>query len=491
MSHRPIAPHLTRRATYPHLVCLAIILILTGALVARLPITDTVVRAAASFLSSVTHDATLNGDGTTALPLGIATNGVGNTQLANNSVTATKIASGQVVKNINGMSDGVTLAAGSNVSLALSGQTLTISSLLGLTSVAHDATLMGNGTNLSPLGIADASITSEQIAGGAVVRELNNLKDSITLVGGSNVTITPAENNKLLISANSVNLRRIATLQWYEAIQTGFSYTLPLGAKNMVFDGVNLWISNLTNLVSKVSPTDGTVLGTFNSQQGSADGMAFDGTNVWIACGDDGVVAKLRASDGVRLGVFDVPLYPRKVAFDGMNVWVVGNGYVTKFRASDGTRLGSYNIGNNPYGSDIAFDGANMWILSEGGVTKIRANDDVVLGTFAIGSSPTAIAFDGANVWITDRFGNSVTKLRTVDGANLGAFAVGSEPFGIAFDGSSIWVTNSVSNSVTKLRASDGSLLGTFTVGSEPFGIAFDGTNVWVANIISRSITKL
>jgi Chaperone of endosialidase len=51
--------------------------------------------------------------------------------IADSAVTAPKIASGQVVKTLNGMTDSVTLAAGSNISITPAGNTLTIASTGG------------------------------------------------------------------------------------------------------------------------------------------------------------------------------------------------------------------------------------------------------------------------------------------------------------------------------------------------------------------------
>ena len=79
-------------------------------------------------VSSIFHDQTLAGNGTTGSPLGIATGGVGTNQLADNAVTAGNIASGQVVKGLNGLTDQVTLAAGPNVTLTPDGNILTIAS---------------------------------------------------------------------------------------------------------------------------------------------------------------------------------------------------------------------------------------------------------------------------------------------------------------------------------------------------------------------------
>jgi len=52
----------------------------------------------------------------------------------------------------------------------------------GLSAVAHDGTLVGNGTSGTPLGVNPA----------AVVTSLNNLHGAVTLSAGSNVTITPS-----------------------------------------------------------------------------------------------------------------------------------------------------------------------------------------------------------------------------------------------------------------------------------------------------------
>jgi hypothetical protein len=105
-------------------------------------------------LASVMHDATLMGTGMSGSPLGIANGGVGTDQLATNAVTAAKIAPGQVVKSLNGMFDNVTLTQGSNITITPSGNMLTLAAPNALSSISHNATLMGNGTGGMPLGVA-------------------------------------------------------------------------------------------------------------------------------------------------------------------------------------------------------------------------------------------------------------------------------------------------------------------------------------------------
>jgi hypothetical protein len=79
-------------------------------------------------VSSIFHDQTLTGNGTAGTPLGIANGGVNTTHLADGAVSAAKIAGGTVVRSLNGLTDNVSLAAGSNITLTSNGNTLTIAS---------------------------------------------------------------------------------------------------------------------------------------------------------------------------------------------------------------------------------------------------------------------------------------------------------------------------------------------------------------------------
>ncbi len=118
---------------------------------------------------------------------------------------------------------------------------------------------------------------------------------------------------------------------------------------------------------------------------------------------------------------------PLGMCFDGSNIWTAnyGDGSVTKLRASDGKKLGTFQLGGVPTG--VTFDGANIWGSDSGGdtVTKLRASDGKKLGTFKVGPAPAFMAFDGANIWVptTPTSGNgAVHKIRATDGKNLGNF---------------------------------------------------------------------
>lgn len=89
----------------------------------------------------------------------------------------------------------------------------------------------------------------------------------------------------------------------------------------VAFDGTNIWVSHSSSdNVTKLQPSDGTVLGTFAAGP-SPKGMGFDGANMWIANGSGSTVTKLRASGGTILGTFPVGFSPYAVVFDGANIW--------------------------------------------------------------------------------------------------------------------------------------------------------------------------
>ena len=134
--------------------------------------------ASGSALTGVTAGAGLTGGGTTGnVALGIADGGI----------TAAKIAAGQVVKSINGRTDAVTIAAGSNVTITPSGSTLTISSSAG---------------SGAPSGAAGGVLIGEYpnpgFAPGEVVRVIKvegtstALTDSVTIAGGDRIALGAA-----------------------------------------------------------------------------------------------------------------------------------------------------------------------------------------------------------------------------------------------------------------------------------------------------------
>ena len=143
--------------------------------------------AASGGLTSVFHDATLSGSGTNGSPLGVADGGIGTAQLANAAVTLSKVALGQVVTSLNGLKDQVILQAGSNITITPSSNMLTIAAPSALTSIAHDATLSGNGSTGSPLGVNVPLVLSGSVPTGGTLNAV--VKTTNTADGGIGITV--------------------------------------------------------------------------------------------------------------------------------------------------------------------------------------------------------------------------------------------------------------------------------------------------------------
>ncbi len=168
------------------------------------------------------------------------------------------------------------------------------------------------------------------------------------------------------------NLQQIALLRWYDANQTGTTFTVGTNPSGIAFDGANIWVVNSgSNTVTKLKAADGSLVGTYSVGRYPI-GIAFDGVNIWVANSVGHSVTKLKAADGSLVGTYSVSTDPRVIAFDGANIWVAnyGSNSVTKLKASDGSLVGTYGVGSSPYG--LAFDGANIWVANSGSTTVTK-----------------------------------------------------------------------------------------------------------------------
>ncbi|BDQ03413.1 hypothetical protein [Ignavibacterium sp.] len=333
-----------------------------------------------------------------------------------NSLTASKIHSGQIVKSLNGLKDDVNLVAGSNVTITPSGNDLTISAsgggggtvtqintgagltggpitTTGTISVANDGitTAMLQNNSVTSSKIADGTITATDIANSQVVKSINNLKDNVNLVAGSNITITPSGQN-LTISSTSGGIGGSGTTN-YIPLFTGSS---TLGSSVLYQSGSKIGIGTTTpdySLTINANPTAG--LGLKISRAGGF-GMAF-----------------IEEGQPVDEKGWEFDVYQKKFSINTTH----DNGYSEIKKLMTFDRNGNVGIGNSNPQAKVDILGGNWDLLNTEGDFKI-GNETIRLKigvpTDGAGAGNNTIVSQGGQNRLILGAGNSWDEFNTL-----------------------------------------------------------------------------
>ena len=279
----------------------------------------------AIYAESAAAAATASSAGTASA---VAANAVGSGGIQDGVITAAKLAPGQVVKALNGLTDSVILSAGTNITLTTNGNALQISSVAGggsgsSSSVARTGDTMTGTLNLAaPAGINFGSNT----------RQMLNLYDIAYGIG---------------VQGNTLYQRTAANsgFAWYQ----GGTHT---NAQNNAGGGNTLMTldsdDNLTASGNVVA--SGAVSGDSIASDGSGSGMHGTGGLIGtIGIASRGVIGESYNNDGVlgtsvRNGVHDVSTGGADSAVWGENT---GGGYGVTGTSDVGNGLGVYGRGHS------------------------------------------------------------------------------------------------------------------------------------------------
>jgi DNA-binding beta-propeller fold protein YncE len=263
-------------------------------------------------------------------------------------------------------------------------------------------------------------------------------------------------------------------------------------------DGEDLWVALQSNgMVARVRASDGKLLETWTGALHASAPLVALG-RVFITGGNDpGALYMIDPSQPagmVTTVASSLGKSPLGIAFDGTRIWTAntgnaeGEGSISIITPDFGNwQVTTISTGfSRPQG--ILFDGSFIWVTDVGDDT-LKKLDSMgnIIQTLALGEGIGIAIFDGTNIWVPSTFSDSMSVVRAVgplSGTVLATLTGNGldSPFQAAFDGERILVTNPSHESVSLWKATDFSPLGTFSTGtnSHPFAVCSDGVHFWI-----------
>ncbi|MCY3414051.1 MAG: fibronectin type III domain-containing protein [Candidatus Heimdallarchaeota archaeon] len=329
----------------------------------------------------------------------------------------------------------------------------------------------------------------------------------VNLVSGGSSYRTPwlefyySNGTKYMFAFNSAN--------WVQGldpniVSTGSSAKSP-SSENVWSDIQFVFHKNGTLIINAKYPyeTDYTLISTTYTNTGFDISYLtyekpFDSVN-YI---DYSLLYSIKGPELTLLSSFSVPsTWPRGLAFDGSNLWMVDNGAgnIKEIDPYSGSQISSFSAPySSPFG--LAWNKGTLihtsgnpgggfpsryYELSTSGSTVDMFDINALVG------SVTGVAFDGTNhIWAASWTDHTIDKINLDTQTSVESFALPTiYPQGLAFDGKYLWLAESEFGSVMVLDPSDGSLVYQFDVPTTiPTGIEISGDKLWVADYVTSKI---
>lgn len=276
--------------------------------------------------------------------------------------------------------------------------------------------------------------------------------------------------------------------------------TIGSAINDMVFDGSDIWVVDISNTMYRINAATGRLLGSFTL--GSIDnklvvvgryvyayGMepATPFNNRWSRIdplGNEVVASGTLNTTGKSF---------RTVEYDGVSAWVgVANEVYINTPGLSGMGLVNALPPSIGVVDDIIFANNKVYAPAYARDTILQIDPDWpgVEQEIAVGDGPRGMVYDGQFLWVANYAGNTLSRvdLNTLDTTTVtGTW----RPYYLAFDGTNIWYTSYTSSS-DQLRSynvatESVNLNDRVSTGLRPVQVEFDGTNLWVVRTYSGS----
>ncbi|BDQ03650.1 MAG: hypothetical protein KatS3mg036_0351 [Ignavibacterium sp.] len=280
-----------------------------------------------------------------------------------NSLTASKIQTGQLVKSINGLKDSINLVAGSNVTITPSGNDITISAANGaggtVTQVNTGSGLTGGPiTTTGTISIANDGITNSMLQNNSVTS--TKIADgSVTVNDLSDSSVTSAKIVDGTVSTSDLANNSVTTDKVVDGTitATDIANTQVVKSINSLKDNVNLVAgSNVT-----ITPS---------------------GQNLTISAsgGGGGTVTQVNTGAGLTGGPITTT-GTISIANDGITNAMLQNNSVTSTKIADGTIVEA-DLGNNSVTSVKILDATiTSADITDNAITSAKILNDAVTTT--------------------------------------------------------------------------------------------------------------
>ena len=297
-----------------------------------------------------------------------------------------------------------------------------------------------------------------------------------------------------------LNPLAIATNKWYTST-IGSKVSFSEGINHFVFDGSSIWVAG-TNNVFQVDPSLGVIKKTCPVSN-TPSGIVYDGINLWITDGSSSI-SKMNPVDCSIVSTYSTISSPVPKAFDGTGIWVANTKDVVRLNVSTGTVDYNYTgICSLGYIKSVIYDGVHIWFGCEqdNQLNVINTADGSIFKTITGQASAPTQGFPlpvvsgglyfGQDIWFVTN-GNSVMRIDKTNGDVLNVYPV--DPWGVvnlASDGYKLYINRMWEAKVAVYDLSTMNKLYDVDVGGMPYSFLFDGSSMWVLCFSNNSIYKL